>query len=525
VRFGDLAACSPYLSSGYTISIFEFEFPTRTGPVGRRRSVRDCQGGTGAVVKRAARNRVFQYAYCHSTIGLAMVPFARSEEAMLSVDTITPMVNARPVHHVSDDTIWGEAALLRNASYESIKRALADRQIDALVTKAPNGIYPTWVKVEAWLPEKPANNPSTDRRLRTSLELRFEVKPYREQSVTTSAVAQIGRRSIAIADRPAFTADDAAEWALYAVGKARKPRQASISDVAANAVLSLVPFARTRYSNKISSAFRRPIPVTLPRVLVFAGLACIVIGLGIQGGINDDLDPVAATTFAIGPAMFLIALAICRRRNVIVSVIDRPTIPPRYLLRLDSWHAIIPDLGSQVEEVKRRIVKKLEPLVPSGITTVTERYGFRSPNGYDERDRLVITKGQGVAHLHLYRFGADIFVGWDSYINWAQWTETRPISARVSAGEVTEYRGLEPGVYIPNEYDLIDLNSLIEAVHRCVTVVLKATMEEHKIDQEIDFTIIRGDRDLALDKDRYDRRQKQVDDGSSVHARRGWRVT
>jgi hypothetical protein len=31
VRFGDLAACSPYLSwAGYTISMFEFEFPTRT---------------------------------------------------------------------------------------------------------------------------------------------------------------------------------------------------------------------------------------------------------------------------------------------------------------------------------------------------------------------------------------------------------------------------------------------------------------------------------------------------------------
>jgi hypothetical protein len=77
---------------------------------------------------------------------------------------------------------------------------------------------------------------------------------------------------------------------------------------------------------------------------------------------------------------------------------------------------------------------------------------------------------------------------------------------------------------VPNEYDLIDLNSLIEAVHRCVTVVLKAVMEEHKIDQEIDFTIIRGDRDLALDKDRYDRRQKQSGEGEG-RTRRRWRVT
>ena len=77
---------------------------------------------------------------------------------------------------------------------------------------------------------------------------------------------------------------------------------------------------------------------------------------------------------------------------------------------------------------------------------------------------------------------------------------------------------------MPNEYDLIDLNSLIEIVHRCVTDVLKAMMEEYKIDQEVDFNIIRGDRDNALDRDRYDRRQKQRAAGDGTPRRR-WRVT
>jgi hypothetical protein len=437
---------------------------------------------------------------------------------------MTSMVNARPVHHVSDHTIWGEATLLQSACHDAIKRALADCAIDALVTKSANGVHPSWVKVEAWLPERPANGGAADRRLRTELELRFDVKPYREHSVTTSAIAQIGRRTIAVAEWPSFTAEDAAQWALYIVGRAHKPRQARFSDFAANVLLALVPFARTRYTNRILRAFRRRIPITVPRLLVLAGLACVAIGFAMQGDRQDQLDPGAATLFAIAAVMFLVALVIRRRRKVIVSVIDRPSIPPRYLLRLDSWHAIIPDLGPQLDEINRRIVAKLEAFAANGISIETERYGFRSPNGYDERDRLVISKGQGVAHLHLYRFGTDVFVGWDSYINWAQWSETKPISARVSSGEMTEYRGLEPGLYVPNEYDLIDLNSLIEAVHRCVTVVLKAVMEEHKIDQEIDFTIIRGDRDLALDKDRYDRRQKQGGEGEA-RGRRRWRVT
>jgi hypothetical protein len=437
---------------------------------------------------------------------------------------MTAMVDARPIHHVSDQTIWGEASLLQNACYEAIKRMLANCSIDALVTKSANGVHPPWVKVEAWLPEPSAKGASADRRLRTELELRFDVKPYREHPVTTSAIARIGRRAIAVADRPRFTADDAALWALYVVGRGRKPRQARLSDFLANTLLALIPFARTRYSNRILRAFRRRSLLTLPRALVIAALACAVVAAGLQGERQDQLEPSAGVAFAAAAFFLLLALVSWRRRKLVVSVIDRPSIPPRYLLRLDSWHAIIPDLGPQLEEINKRIMQKLEAFAPSGITTETERYGFRSPNGYDERERLVISKGQGVAHLHLYRFGGDVFVGWDSYINWAQWSETKPISARVSSGAMTEYRGLEPGLYVPNEYDLIDLNSLIEAVHRCVTVVLKAVMEEHKIDQEIDFTIIRGDRDLALDKERYDRRQKQSGEGEA-RTRRRWRVT
>lgn len=88
---------------------------------------------------------------------------------------------------------------------------------------------------------------------------------------------------------------------------------------------------------------------------------------------------------------------------------------------------------------------------------------------------------------------------------------------------MVEYRGLQTGIYIPNQFDLIDLNSLAEVVHRTVTTIIKAAMEEHKIDQEIDFTIIRGDRDLALDKDRFDRQNKR--EKGRTEKQRRWRVS
>jgi hypothetical protein len=441
----------------------------------------------------------------------------------LSLDAPAAIIDGRPIHRVSDDTIWGDAAALRNACHDAIRHALDQRRIEALVTRSANGVYPAWVKVEAWLPQAAGAGISADPRLRTTLDLHFAVKPYRECPVTTSAVARIGRRAIAVAERPNFTADDAVDWVLYALGSGGKPRAARFSDFLANVALALIPFTRTRYANRVLRPFRSLFPVTLARLLVLAGLALIALGI-YQVDPDFGPPPIAIGEFALGALALAAAFAVARQRRTVVSVIDRPTIPPRYLLRLDSWHAVIPELGPALDEVKQRFLGKLEAFAPSGVATETERYGFRSPNGYDERDRLVITKGQGVAHLHVYRFGADVFVGWDSYVNWAQWAETRPVSARVAAGRVTEYRGLEPGLYVPNEYDLIDLNSLIEIVHRCVSDVLKAMMEEHKIDQEVDFNIIRGDRDNALDRDRYDRRLKQRADGDASPRRR-WRVS
>ncbi len=439
----------------------------------------------------------------------------------MSVGAPAEAIDVRPVHRVSDDTIWGEAAAQRNACYDAIQLTLADRGIEALVTRSANGIYPAWVRVEAWLPQK--SRAGADPRLRTTLDLSFAVRPYREHPVTTSAVARIGRRTAAVADRPNFTTGDAIVWALYTLGTGRKPPAARISDFLANVLLAVIPFARTRYANRILRPFRGSLPITLPWLIALVGLALIGVSVFNIDSIFGP-SPRETTEIVVGVLALVLAFALSRRRRAIVSVVDRPTIPPRYLIRLDSWHAVVPELGTVLDEVMQRFVKKLEAFAPSGVTTETERYGFRSPNGYDERDRLVITKGQGVAHLHVYRFGADVFVGWDSYINWAQWAETRPVSTRASIGRRTEYRGLEPGLYVPNEYDLIDLNSLIEIVHRCVTDVLKAMMEEHKIDQEVDFSIIRGDRDNALDRDRYDRRRKQRADGESG-ARRRWRVS
>lgn len=436
-----------------------------------------------------------------------------------------PAADYRPFHRTSQETVWSNAFQMRDACYEAIVQELEAKHLKALVVKSENGQYPPFIRLEAWKPLDGRVRSDTDSRIRSDMELQFKAMPYHEHTVVTTARARVANRSIAMADRPRFSVNDAVEWAFYTVGAQGKPRNyRPVADFFSNMFLSLIPFARTLHSNRIERRFRDSFRISLPRVLGVIGLL-----LAVTGFMMMQTAPYYATG-QITFGLFLIVLAvpliiaafiIHKRRKMAVSVSDRPIIPPRYLLMLDSWHAVIPDLGPVAGEIKSKIRKKLSGLDAAGITSEIERYGFRTPNGFDERDRIVVSKGQGVAHIHVYNFGKDLFVGWDSYANWAQWQETPAISVRHGAGATTEYRGLQAGVYIPNQFDLIDLNSLTELVHRDITRIVKAAMEEHKIDQEIDFSIIRGDREAALDREKYDRRTKQ--EGRKTERR--WRIS
>jgi hypothetical protein len=50
--------------------------------------------------------------------------------------------------------------------------------------------------------------------------------------------------------------------------------------------------------------------------------------------------------------------------------------------------------------------------------------------------------------------------------------------------------------------DLIDLNSLTEWAHARIVQVLKQVMAERKLDQEIDFKIVRGERQSLLHEEK-----------------------
>ena len=235
-------------------------------------------------------------------------------------------------------------------------------------------------------------------------------------------------------------------------------------------------------------------------------------GVGIAASINSRSPPLLSfAAIVLGIAGLIVAGLIAKFRRRAVSVTMQSELPPRNLGLVDSWHAVVAELGRDFANVKQRLVHAIAEEASPGVACQTETYTHRAPNGYEQRERLVISKDQGMVLGHIYQFGHDLLIGWYAYLNWAQWGETSPVTVKIHEGQEIEYRDLRPAAYVPNQFDLIDLSSLSEFVHRRVEREIKAMMKERAIDQEIDFKVIRGDRDRALDEGRHSGDEKKGD--------------
>jgi uncharacterized membrane protein YccF (DUF307 family)/uncharacterized membrane protein HdeD (DUF308 family) len=170
-------------------------------------------------------------------------------------------------------------------------------------------------------------------------------------------------------------------------------------------------------------------------------------------------------------------------------------------------------LGVLADRLKHELIAKLKAGPYDTLDIRSETYGYRTPNGYEERERVVVSHGQGQVHVHIQALGDNLFVGWQALLNWAQWTETSPVTTVGFGRRSIAFRELKPSWYYPNEFDLIDLNSMSGVVHSVIEREAKALLTEHTIDHEIDFEVIRGDRENALDArkawpERSDKRQR-----------------
>src|SRR5262249_13616950 len=145
------------------------------------------------------------------------------------------------------------------------------------------------------------------------------------------------------------------------------------------------------------------------------------------------------------------------------------------------------------------LLERLCAATDKGIQVVTERIWYPGVDGKVEREQIVCTFRRAIGFAHVEAYGDDLFIGWDTHVNTGTWVEeTLQRGVDRATGKVVLANRLVPWKQTPNEYDITDVNFLTEWLHACVVRVVRLKMEEHKIDQEIDFTIQRESRKDAL---------------------------
>ena len=425
--------------------------------------------------------------------------------ASVEATSVRPL-DARPVLPVSNETVLDWAVAIRDRFAVAMTAVLAQEKVRANLLKSEPGNYPAWIRLEAWLP---AGTKQPVPHERSQFELILETKPFNRHSVVCGARLTRGKRTIAVAERARFSEHDVEEWTRHAVGRGPRPSNYRPFLDAIREPFSLIVPPLSRRYNPIDGRFRPP-PVDLKTLLVAAVIGFLVAALLFR----QILTPVV---FAISALVLFCAVLVpilARRYRYHDWVIPQPRETPRHLGHVDSWHAVLVGLGGAAERFKQLLVTRLKESAVGLVDIRFEGYGHRTPNGYEERARLVVSHGQGHIHVHLHSLGDDLFVGWQALLNWAQWTETLPLTIIDAGRHSIAFRDVKPSWYYPSEFDLIDLNSLSAVVHNGIEQETKSLLSEHGVDQAIDFEIVRRDRGDALDArktwpERTDKRERK----------------
>lgn len=188
-----------------------------------------------------------------------------------------------------------------------------------------------------------------------------------------------------------------------------------------------------------------------------------------------------------------------RRRTTIVFNDGRPQINPRRLRVADYWNTVVEGLGDQVEVARERLIATLRPAAQRDFLVETERIIALGPDGKEEREQIVLTFRRAIMFCHLYAYGSNVYVGWDAHLNLGQWSEVEVARGSKGLKYVVSMRSVTPSWQAVSEYDVHDLNYLIEWAHNALSSVVKQLVAEQQVDQEIDFSIQRVQRNTLLE--------------------------
>ncbi len=405
------------------------------------------------------------------------------------------VINAQPALPVSKDSLWDRAAEKRDELATLIDAEFNKENIVVWIRKSKPGEYPLYVAVESWKQISETKIAATFDR--SSLKITISVVPYLENALTYNVELIRHGRELS-SEHWVLSSGDVAELARYLINGGQKPHffEPRVSMIE-RIIGAFIPFVGNPPENKLISE-ARPNYWTGASILGLTGiLGIIFFSIAITTDRYTDKIDFYILCVLVSVAMVAVATIISRRRPNLDAVPKQSLRTPRREFRVDSWHVSVPGAGEKFERFRDRLydaVAAKDPLIEMNH----ELHQSLTPRGFEERERLVLAKGQATLHIHVYPFSNDAFVGWESYLNWNRWAEGATVSKTVRDGKCVTYHSLQVGVHVPTDFDLIEADALAETVHRVLVNEVKGFLKEREIEADLDFKIIRGDRARAL---------------------------
>jgi hypothetical protein len=382
--------------------------------------------------------------------------------------------DVRPVLERRSDSIWAEAERQRDKIYAALQEVCRERGFNAALLKSNEFEQPAWVSIEAWIPRN-----GRDVTKRRFASIKIEAKEFHRFKFEYTVELRDGDWKKTFSRLRDFNRAHAALIAEFALGRGREPALARLE-------LRDRPLKFWKPKNRVNSLTVDVMSVT-GRVLLAGGVVLLLL---------------AAATTAVLVALGFVALIagaalaiVARRRRAVVLSSGKPLAEPRSLVRVDSWQAMISGLGGDADRFRQHLLALMATPPMEGCMHHVEQIWYWGLDGKVEREQIVMTLRRGIIFCQIYPYDRELYVGWDAHLNSGQWVEKTVATGRSRTGEYTELRTVESGMQLLTEYDLIDVCCLSEWIHAQLVMLLKRLIKERQIDQEIDFKIIRGNRD------------------------------
>ncbi|MGR9052797.1 MAG: hypothetical protein ACU84J_09125 [Gammaproteobacteria bacterium] len=375
-------------------------------------------------------------------------------------------VSALPILPRTDATVWTAVRNARDEIYKSVDN-FTHQRIKALILKSNDFEFPAWVKIEIWISQ---NDPLLTER--SSAIFRIYPKAFHKYEL---------------------------EYTIELENRGQKKTYERLYDIQENDITRVVQYLikggqKPKFGHK--QIRRRSWELWKPKNKTIsvrrdwkANIALAVLVIGVIAWVS---------AYEFGVLLFLaggIALYFLAKRPVLVRTPGKPKEEPRRLRRVDSWQTVISGLGSSYETMQNRLKEALKNPPTDSVRHQVERIWYWGLDSVVEREQIAISLGRGIVFCQIYQYENELYVGWDGHLNLGQWVETDLTKGIDKAtGHLVKVNKVEAGYQNISEYDVTDLSCLMEWVHAKLTNSLKELMAEYKIEQEIDFQILRGER-------------------------------